>query len=588
MKKLHPLWQLMRYTLPYKIKLALAIVSSILNKLCDIVPEILIGIAIDIIVNQKQSVIARVIGLQDPFQQLYLVGGLTATLWIFESIFEYCYLVLWRSIAQDVQHTLRLSTYAHMQKLDMAYYENKTAGGLVTIINDDINNLEQFLSEGPNALIQLIINIIVMGGIFTYLSPTLALLTLLPVPFVLLVAFSFQNRLATLYSIVRDRVEALSSHIAGRLVGITTIKSYTSEQYELSCLSQESLAYKQDNHNASRVNAAYIPIVRMGILCGFIMSLIVGGCYALEGTLSISFYSVLVFLTQRFLWPFTTLTTITDMYEKAMASARRVFAVLKKQPEIIDGSEQLAQEKIQGALVFDHVSFRYSNGLEVFKNLSLEIPAKSSVAFVGTTGSGKSTIIKLLLRLYDSSSGKITLDTIDIKKLTTQSLRQAIALVSQDVYLINDTIEKNIAYGLENTSIQKIIDAAKMAEAHDFIMQLPHGYKTVIGENGKNLSGGQRQRISIARAILKNPKIFIFDEATSALDNETEAAIQHSMTALAHDHTMIIIAHRLSTVRHVDKIFVMEKGVIVESGTHNELVHKNGSYAKLWKIQTGE
>jgi len=572
----------------YKIRIFLATFSSILNKLCDIVPEILIGIAIDVIVNQQHSVIARIAGISNPFNQLYLVAGLTAILWILESIFEYCYLILWRGIAQKVQHSLRISTYDHMQNLDTAYFEDKKTGGLLAIINDDINQLELFLSEGPNTIIQLIINVIVMGAIFTCFSPTIALLTLLPIPFVLLMAFYFQNRLAYLYEIVRERVEKLSSHITSRLTGITTIKSYATENYERECLATESLAYTHANYAASRVNAAYIPLVRMGILCGFIMSMIIGGCYALQGTLSISFYSVLVFLTQRFLWPFTTITTITDMYERAMACTRRIFAVLHHKQAIIDGTTTLSTTKTQGTITFNNVTFAYPNGVKIFNNLSLTIPAKKTVAFVGTTGSGKSTIIKLILRLYDSMSGIISIDNDNIKTLTMQSLRQAIALVSQEVYLIDASVAANIAYGSPHATTELIINAAKMAQAHDFIMTLSQGYDSLVGENGKNLSGGQRQRISIARAILKNPPIFIFDEATSALDNETEFALQHSMKSLAHNHTMIIIAHRLSTIRHADIIFVLEKGTIIENGTHDELLQRNSAYAMLWKIQTGE
>lgn len=578
----------MHYMIPHKVSLVLAILSSILNKLCDIVPEILIGIAIDVIVHQQHSTVARLTSIQDPYMQLYLVAGLTALLWIGESIFEYCYLIIWKNLAHTIQHTMRLKTYAHMQQLDTSYFENKTTGGLLSIINDDINQLELFLSEAPNAIIQLVVNIIVMGGIFTYISPILAVLTLLPVPFVIIIAYYFQNRLATLYGTVRERVEALGSHIASRLIGITTIKSYTCEQYEIDCLAQESLTYKQESERASRVNAAYIPIVRMGILCGFIMSMIAGGILALNGTLPISFYAVLVFLTQRFLWPFTTLTTITDMYERAMASARRVFTILAQQSKIIDGTQTLELSNIKGTLTFNNVFFAYNNGVTIFKDLSLTIPAHSTVAFVGSTGSGKSTIIKLILRLYDSMHGTISLDNIDIKTLKTSALRQAIALVSQEVYLVNGTIADNIAYGSNNASRQDIIRAAQLAQADSFITQLPNGYDALVGENGKNLSGGQRQRISIARAILKNPPIFIFDEATSALDNETEAIVQRSMTTLAQNHTMVIIAHRLSTVRHADTIFVMENGAIVESGNHDELIMKNGAYARLWKIQTGE
>lgn len=416
----------------------------------------------------------------------------------------------------------------------------------------------------------------------------LGFLTLIPVPVVIAIAYYFQNRLAGLYGTVRERVEALSSHIASRLMGITTIKSYTTQDYELACLSQESVAYQQASQAASNVKAAYIPIVRMGILCGFIMSLIVGGCYALQGSIALSFYSVLVFLTQRFLWPFTTLTSMTDLYERAMASARRIFSVLAQRSHIVDGPNKLDSKHVAGAVTFDGVSFAYSNRSQIFNDLSLTIPAKSTVAFVGTTGSGKSTIIKLILRLYNCIKGKVMVDGIDITSVTTQSLRQAIALVSQEVYLLHGTVAQNIAYGSKDATPEMIVHAAKMGQAHDFIMQLPHGYATIIEENGKNLSGGQRQRIAIARAMLKNPPIFIFDEATSALDNETEAAIQRSMASLARNHTTIIIAHRLSTVRHADIIFVMEHGAIVESGSHDELVAKNGTYATLWKIQTGE
>lgn len=589
MKRSHELLKLMHLMLPHKLKLFLAIISSILNKLCDIVPEILIGISIDVVVNQQHSAVARFCGISSPLEQLYIVGTLTALLWIFESIFEYFYLILWRRLGQDVQHTLRLATYQHIQKLDMAFFENKTTGGLLSILNDDINQLELFLSEGPNAFLQLAVNVAVMGGIFFYISPQIAFLTLIPIPFVIWIAYYFQNRLAALYEVVRERVAGLSSHIASRLIGITTIKSYTTEEFELAALSIESLAYKKDNRRAGRVNAAYIPIVRMGILFGFIASLVVGGTLALNGTLAISMYSALVFLTQRFLWPFTTLTTITDMYERAMASVRRIFGILEQEKTITDGGmNDFTVQNLKGSIRFDTVSFGYNHNAQVFNNLSLSIPAHKTVAFVGTTGSGKSTIIKLLLRLYDSTSGSILLDGLDIKSVPLKKLRQAIALVSQEVYLVNGTVRENIAYGTPNASLDAIINAARMAQAHEFIMQLTDGYDTAIGENGKNLSGGQRQRLAIARAILKNPPIFIFDEATSALDNETEAAVQQSIASLSGKHTMIIIAHRLSTVRHADVIFVIENGSIIESGNHEELLTHNGAYATLWNIQTGE
>lgn len=584
MKK-NTLLKLFTFLLPHKLKLSLAIISSILNKLCDIVPEMLIGISIDVVVNQQHSVVGSICGITNPFTQLYFVGALTALLWIGESVFEYCYLILWRNLSQNIQHTLRLTTYQHMQTLDMSYYENKTTGGLLSIINDDINELEIFLNEGPNAFIQLFINVIVLGGIFFFICPRVAVLTLLPVPFVIFIAYYFQRRLGFLYEAIREKTASLAGHIAGRLIGIMTIKSYTTEQEEVRSLDKESSLYRQANQHASTVNAAYIPIVRMGILAGFIMSLLVGGTLAMQGALSLSFYATLVFLTQRFLWPFTEITRITDLYERAMASARRVFTVLHQHPTIVDGPQEITN--IKGSLCFDNVSFAYGEHANIFNSLSLEIQAHSTVAFVGTTGSGKSTIIKLLLRLYESTAGTISLDSINIKSLKIKNLRQAIGLVSQEVYLINGSIAENISYGSPQASREDIIKAATMAEAHNFITNLPEGYDTQLGENGKNLSGGQRQRLAIARAILKNPPIFIFDEATSALDNETEAAVQRSISTLSHKHTMIIIAHRLSTVRHADTIFVMEKGVIVETGNHEDLLKKNGTYAALWRLQSG-
>ncbi|MBS1986916.1 ABC transporter ATP-binding protein [Candidatus Dependentiae bacterium] len=581
MKRANALIKLLKYASPSKSKIVFASVCSVLNKLCDIVPEILIGISIDIIVNQQHSIVAR-LGIINPFYQLYLVGALTALLWILESVFEYLYSIAWRSLAQEIQHNLRLKTYATMQDLDLSYFENKTTGGLLNVLQEDIQQLEQFLSQGPNEIIQLTVNIIVMGLIFFYLSPVLAFLTLLPIPFIIGLAYYFQNKLAHLYESVRQSSSNLASHIAYRLQGITTIKSYTTEAYELTRLQQESDLYQEANHNASRVNALYIPIVRMAIMAGFIMSLIVGGIYALQGIIPINWYAALVFLTQRFLWPFTSLATITDMYERTIACAKRILGVLESTPTLYDGNNTFDITAVQGSLAFTDASFSYSNDVKVLNNVSFEIPAHTTVAFVGATGSGKSTIIKLLLRFYDPNNGLISVDGHNIKNLKLCDLRKTMALVSQDVYLVEGTVADNISYGTFDASRDEIVAAAKMAQAHEFIMELPLGYDTKIQEHGKNFSGGQRQRIAIARAIMKKSPILIFDEATSAIDNETEVAIQQSISKLSADHTIIIIAHRLSTVRNADTIFVLDKGSIVESGNHEMLLKQNGAYSKLW------
>jgi ATP-binding cassette subfamily B protein len=303
-------------------------------------------------------------------------------------------------------------------------------------------------------------------------------------------------------------------------------------------------------------------------------------------------------MTQRLLWPLTNLGTVLDQYQRAMASTARVLDLLDTEPQIVEGTESLPLETVRGEIALDQVSFQYgtnrqSNGSQarhpsIINNLSLHIPAGETIAIVGATGAGKSTIIKLLLRFYDVQSGHVCIDGIDIRTLNLTDLRRAIGLVSQDVFLFHGTVRENIAYGTFDASLEHIIHAAKIAEAHDFIMDLADGYDTIVGERGQKLSGGQRQRISIARAVLKDPPVLILDEATSSVDNETEAAIQRSMERIAVGRTTIVIAHRLSTVRNAHRIFVLERGVLKEQGRHEELVAADGIYATLWKVQTGE
>jgi len=582
----HPLKRLLKYAEQYRQQIWLASICSILNKLFDLAPPALIGIAVDVVVKQQDSIIAR-LGVKDIFGQFFILSALTVIIWILESIFEYSFARLWRNLAQNIQHDLRLDAYKHLQDLELAYFEERSTGGLMSILSDDINQLERFLDVGANDIIQVAVTVIIIGGAFFILAPSVAWMAMLPIPFILWGTFAYQDVLAPRYANVREKVGLLNSRLANNLSGITTIKSFTAEDYEISRLAGESEAYRRSNAKAIQLSAAYVPLIRMLILVGFTALLYFGGLAAVNGIISVGTYSVLVFLIQRLLWPLTRLGDTFDQYQRAMASTNRVMDLLDTPIAIHPGDVALPVEKVRGEVTFKKVTFNYQDRQAVIKNLSLDIPAGKTIAIVGSTGSGKSTLVKLLLRLYEVQSGTITLDGIDIQKLKFRDLRRCIGLVSQDVFLFHGTVAENIAYGTFDATEAEIITAAKVAEAHDFIMRLPQGYETIVGERGQKLSGGQRQRIAIARAILKNPPILILDEATSAVDNETEAAIQRSLERITVNRTTIAIAHRLSTIRNADRIYVMEYGRFIESGTHEQLLEQNGVYASLWRVQSG-
>ncbi|MDJ0650030.1 MAG: ABC transporter ATP-binding protein [Xenococcaceae cyanobacterium MO_188.B19] len=581
-----PLMRLSRYGRKYRTLIWQAIICSILNKIFDLAPPALIGAAVDVVVKQEDSLIAS-FGITDTFQQLLVLCILSAIIWSLESLFEYAYERLWRNLAQTIQHNLRLDAYSHVQDLELAYFEERSTGSLLAILNDDINQLERFLDVGANEILQVLTTVIIIGGAFFVLTPGVAWMAMLPIPLILWGSIAFQRKLAPRYAKVRESVSLLSSRLANNLSGITTIKSFTTEAYEIERLRQESETYRQSNRQAIAFSAAFIPLIRMIILAGFSAILLYGGMEAVNGNLAVGTYSVLVFLTQRLLWPLTRLGQTLDLYQRAMASTNRVMDLLDTPIAIHSGSLALPTSNIQGTIKLDNITFAYNDRQSVIENLSLAIPAGETIAIVGSTGSGKSTLVKLLLRFYEIARGSITLDGIDIQEINLTDLRKAMGLVSQDVFLFHGTVKDNIAYGTNYATEAEIIAAAKIAEADQFISNLPHGYDTIVGERGQKLSGGQRQRIAIARAVLKNPPILILDEATSAVDNETEAAIARSLEKITQNRTTIAIAHRLSTIRHADSIYVLEYGKIVEYGTHEALLEKDGVYANLWAVQTG-
>jgi len=579
-------FRFLKYAKPWRKNIIISSVYSIVNKLFDIAPEILIGIAVDLVVQRNDSIIAK-LGFESIESQITFLAIATFFIWAFESLFQYLYSISWRNLAQTVEHEIRTDAYNHVQNLDMPWFENKKVGDITAKLNDDVNQLERFLDNGFNTIIQLIVSSLAIGAVFFYISPLVASISILPIPIILVIAFFFQRNLSPRYLSVRNSVGLLNNTIFNNLIGISTIKSFVTEKIESNRVHDLSNDYRLKNKHAIKLSSAFVPLVRMGVLSGFLGTMIIGSYLALDGTIAVGSYSVLVFLTQRFLWPFTTLGETVDLFERSMASTKRVLDLLDTPQKIKDNKESIILDDFNHNINFNNINFYYSENKPIFKNLNLNINKNTLVGIVGQTGSGKTTIIKLLLRFYDTISGSINIGSHEIKNIQIKNLRENIGYVSQDIFMFDGSVKDNIAYPNTGNDDQ-IITAAKQSQAHEFIIKLENGYDTFIGERGQKLSEGQKQRIAIARALYKNPPILIFDEATSSVDNETELLLQKALYSISKDRTTIVIAHRLSTVRNADNIFVLGNGSIIESGNHRKLLDKKGIYNKLWKIQTGK
>ena len=592
-KSKYPLLRLLNYMRGYRKDYNLALLYSVLNKLFDILPEVLLGVAVNVVVDQKSSWISQWTGVDDLMTQLFILGFATFLIWVLESLFQYLYSIKWQNLAQNVEHQLRVDVYDHIQKAKIEDIEATSTGELISTINDDINQMERFLEDGVNQIVQLIVSTFLIGLVFLYLSPLITLFAVAPIPFIIFGAFYFQHKLQARFLKVRQMAANISTTLTRNILGLMTIKTYTTEKYEKNRLSEASQDYQKANYDTIRISAMITPIIRMFVLTGFLFTMLIGGYLTIGGTMNVGVFSMLIFLSQRLLWPFNLLAQITINYQRVMASTTRVLNLMtwpteKQNSEAVNGLFDKNSKEGGQNIVFKGIHFKYPHStVQVFNNFNLTIPAKNTVGFVGESGSGKTTLIKLLCRFYEPEQGQLLFGNQDITNFDLNWWRKQSALVSQEPFLFDGTIRENIVYGAFEQSDEAVARAAIISGIHEFVANLPDGYDTNVGQRGVLLSGGQKQRISIARAIIKDAPILILDEATSAVDNETELAIQRAIDQLSHHKTTIIIAHRLSTIRHADNIYVIDKGQIIEEGQHEALLALEGKYARLWGIQTG-
>ncbi|WP_255193058.1 ABC transporter ATP-binding protein [Natronobeatus ordinarius] len=586
------------YGRPYWFSVTAGIIASVLARLLDLIPAILLGVAIDAIFLETRPFNLQFVpdawipATQE--EQFVLTVVIIALSFVIGAAFHWIRNWGFNAFAQDIQHDVRTDTYDTMQRLDMDFFADKQTGEMMSILSNDVNQLERFLNDGLNAAFRLSVMVLGIAAVLFTINPQLALVSLAPVPLIAVFTYIFVKKIQPKYAAVRSSVGKVNSRLENNLGGIQVIKASNTEDYESGRVDDVSRKYYDTNWGAIRIRIKFFPGLQIISGIGFVLTFLVGGYWVFAGapgpftgTLDVGQFATFILLTQQLVWPMAQFGQIINMYQRANASAERIFGLMDETGRVDEEDDPEPLEITDGRVEYDEVAFGYDEET-ILEDVSFDVPGGETIALVGPTGAGKSTVLKLLLRLYDVDEGAIRIDGQDVRDVSLRSLRQSMGYVGQESYLFYGTVEENITYGTFDASREEVVAAAKAAEAHEFIENLPDGYDTMVGERGVKLSGGQRQRLCIARAVLEDPDILILDEATSDVDTETEMLIQRSIDRLTEERTTFAIAHRLSTIKDADKIVVLEDGKIVERGTHDELLAEDGLYAHLWGVQAGE
>ena len=622
----HSMKGLLRYCVPYWPRLSVGLVAAFVTRFSRLVPPIVVAAAIDRVIsgNAGANGLLTQAGLL-PAGEITSAAAKTAFLeqlvviailaYVIRSITRFVSRYLFMSTAQKVQRDLRNDTYDHIQRLSLGFFANHQTGAMMSVLNQDINRLEQFLNTEIRQAIRVIATVGGIAAVMYYYSPKLALIALAPVPIIGLASGKFLTWIEPKYRGIRETVSRLNSRLENNLGGARVIKTFNRYDFELGRVADQSETYHDEKVGAIKIRRAFFSSLRVVTGVVFVALLWVAGTDVIQygagnsPALTIGTLSLFFMLLRRLYSPMRRVGKTANKYQLAKSSSERVFGILGREPAVTSPEDAYVPEDVDeprssanrtqsddvaGHVEFDDVTFGYDNDETVLDGIDLDVEAGQTVGLAGTTGAGKSTLLKLLPRFYDVDAGAVRVDDVDVREWDLPALREHVGIVEQNPYMFSGTAEENIAYGDlsvlsdENGAVSDaVVDAAKAAEAHEFITDLPDGYDTQIGERGVKLSGGQRQRLAIARALLNDPEIVILDEATSDVDTETEEQIQQSLDRLTEDRTAFVIAHRLSTIQDADRIVVMEAGQVAESGAHEELLQKEGDYAKLWEMQAG-
>lgn len=564
--------KLFGYMKPYSKYFYLSLILLIINIILGMVNPYLQRLLVDKVLLKKENNFL-----------IYLVMGMVS-ISIVTSLFSYLFTLLVEYSSQKTISSIRHDMYKHLQELSFSFYDKARTGELMSRLTGDLEGVRIFVPGGFLQLVNSIVTFAITLIILFTINYKLTLLSLVLSPFLIYISGIFNKKIKNAFDELRREYAVLNTTIQENITGIKVVKAFVQEVAEIAKFKKENKENMMKGINIGYISGKYAPVMWFIGDMSFVILIWFGGFLVQRHEITLGELIQFNGYLWAMIWPLRALPNILNMYEQANSSGERIFDLLNYKVQIKGPDNPINIEKIKGNVVFKNVSMRYDEGYAL-KNINISAEKGKKIAIMGATGAGKTSIVNLIGRYYDATCGKILIDGIDIKELDLKTLRDSIGIVMQETFLFSDTIKDNIAFGNPDATMEEIIDAAKAADAHDFIMEMPEGYDTIVGERGVGLSGGQKQRIAIARAILKNPSILILDDATSSVDMETEASIQENLKNLENGKTTFIIAHRISSVKDADEIIVLENGSIVERGTHKELIKKRGLYYHNFKEQ---